>query len=122
MKIFGLLNFVACLGLFGLVSFSVEQRTKEIGIRKVVGASVTQIISLLSKDMILLVGISLIVAFPLARYVMDKWLQDFVYRIEIAWWVYAAAGVTTLLIAFLTMSFKTTKSALANPVKSLKTE
>ncbi|MGB4973927.1 MAG: ABC transporter permease [Cyclobacteriaceae bacterium] len=123
MKIFGVLTiFVACLGLFGLVTFNAEQRVKEIGIRKVLGANVTEMVSLLSKDLITLVAISFIIAFPLGYYLMNKWLQDFAYKIEIQWWVYAVAGLTTLLIAFFTMSFKTIKSALANPIESLRSE
>ena len=123
MKIFGALTiFVACLGLFGLVTFTAEQRVKEIGIRKVLGANVTEIVSMLSKDLITLVVISFIIAFPLGYYLMDKWLQDFAYKIDIQWWLYALAGLTTLLIAFFTMSFKTIKSALANPVESLRSE
>jgi len=123
LKIFGLLTIlVACLGLFGLVTFTAEQRVKEIGIRKVLGANVSQIVSLLSRDLILLVAISFIIAFPLGFYLMDKWLQDFAYRIEIRWWVFVLAGSATILIAFLTMSVKTIKSALINPVDSLRSE
>ncbi|HTE28818.1 MAG TPA: ABC transporter permease [Chryseolinea sp.] len=123
LKIFGLLTiFVACLGLFGLVTFTAEQRVKEIGIRKVLGADVTQIVSMLSKDLLVLVTISFVIAFPLGYFLMNKWLQDFAYKIEIHWWVYALAGLTTLLIAFFTMSFKTVSSALANPVESLRSE
>jgi putative ABC transport system permease protein len=123
LRVFGALTIlVACLGLFGLVTFTAEQRVREIGIRKVLGAKVTEIVSLLSKDLIVLVAISFIIAFPLGYYLMDKWLQDFAYRIEIQWWVYALAALTTLLIAFFTMSFKTVRSALANPVESLRSE
>ena len=123
MKIFGGLTiFVACLGLFGLVTFTAEQRVKEIGIRKVLGANVTEIVSMLSKDLIILIVISFTIAFPFGYYLMDKWLEGFAYKIDVQWWVYALAGLTTLLIAFLTMSFKTIKSALANPVKSLRSE
>ena len=123
LKIFGLLTiFVACLGLFGLVTFTAEQRVKEIGIRKVLGADISQIVSLLSKDLIVLVAVSFIIAFPLGYYMMNKWLQDFEYKIEIHWWVFALAGLITILIAFFTMSFKTIKSALANPVDSLRSE
>jgi putative ABC transport system permease protein len=123
MKIFGGLTiFVACLGLFALVTFVAEQRVKEIGIRKVLGANVTEIVALLSKDLIILIVISFVIAFPLGYYVMDKWLQDFAYKIEVQWWVYALAGLTTLVIAFFTMSFKTIKSAVANPVESLRSE
>jgi putative ABC transport system permease protein len=123
LKIFGLLTiFVACLGLFGLITFTAEQRVKEIGIRKVLGADVFQIMSILSKDLILLIIISFIIAFPLGFYLMDKWLQDFAYKIDIQWWVFIVAGLSTLLIALFTMSFKTIKSALANPVDSLRSE
>lgn len=123
MKIFGALTiFVACLGLFGLITFTAEQRVKEIGVRKVLGANVSEIVSILSKDLITLVAISFIIAFPLGHYLMDKWLQDFAYKVEIAWWAYALAGLSTLLLAFITLSFKTIKSALANPVESLRSE
>ena len=123
LKIFGVLTIlVACLGLFGLVTFTAEQRVKEIGIRKVLGANVSEIVSLLSKDLIVLVVISFLLAFPAGHYLMNKWLQDFAYKIDIQWWVYALAGTITLVIAFLTMSFKTIKSALANPVESLRSE
>lgn len=122
-KIFGVLTiFVACLGLFGLVTFAAEQRVKEIGIRKVLGANVAEIVSMLSRDLIILVAISFIIAFPLGYYLMDQWLQDFAYKIDIQWWMFALAGITTLLIAFFTMSFKTIKSAVANPVESLRSE
>lgn len=123
LKIFGLLTiFVACLGLFGLITFTAEQRVKEIGIRKVLGADVFQIVSILSKDLIILIIISFIIAFPLGFYLMDKWLQDFAYKIDIQWWVFIVAGLSTLLIALFTMSFKTVNSALANPVDSLRSE
>lgn len=123
LKIFGLLTiFVACLGLFGLVTFNAEQRVKEIGVRKVLGADVLQIVSVLSKDLMLLVVISFIIAFPLGFYLMEKWLQDFAYKIDIHWWVFVVAGLSTLLIALFTVSFKTVRSALANPVDSLRSE
>lgn len=123
LKIFGFLTIlVACLGLFGLVTFTAEQRVKEIGVRKVLGADVFQIVSILSKDLMLLVVISFIIAFPLGFYLMDKWLQGFAYKIDIQWWVYIVAGVSTLAIALLTVSFKTVKAALANPVQSLRSE
>lgn len=123
MKTFGALTiFIACLGLFGLVTFAAEQRVKEIGIRKVLGANVTEIVSLLSRDLLLLVVISFLIAFPLGHYLMNQWLQDFAYKIDIQWWMYALAGFSTLLIAFFTMSFKTIKSALTNPVDSLRSE
>jgi putative ABC transport system permease protein len=123
LKIFTLLTiFIACLGLFGLITFTAEQRVKEIGIRKVLGANVGQIVSLLSKDLIVLVAISFVIAFPLGFYLMDKWLEDFAYKIEIQWWVFVVAGLATLIIALFTMSFKTIRSALANPVESLRSE
>ncbi len=118
----GLTIFIACLGLFGLVTFTAEQRTKEIGIRKVLGANITQIVSMLSKDLIILVAVSFVIAFPLGYYLMDKWLQDFAYKIEIQWWVFVSTGLTTLVIAAFTMSFKTILSALKNPVDSLRSE
>ncbi|HEY9488606.1 MAG TPA: ABC transporter permease [Chryseosolibacter sp.] len=123
MKLFGALTIcVACLGLFGLVTFTAEQRVKEIGIRKVLGANVTEIVSMLSKDLMVLVSVSFIIAFPLGFYLMDKWLQGFAYKIDVQWWMYAFAGLITLMIAFFTMSFKTVRAALANPVESLRTE
>ena len=123
LKSFGLLTIlVACLGLFGLVTFIAERRVKEIGIRKVLGANVSEIVSLLSKDLIILVAISFVIAFPLGFYLMNQWLQGFAYKTEIQWWVFVLAGLTTLLIAFLTMSFTTIKSSLANPVDSLRSE
>ena len=113
---------IACLGLFGLAAYAAEQRTKEIGIRKVLGADVSVIVAMLSKDFIKLVCIAIITAAPLAWYVMNKWLQDFAYRVTIHWWVIAAAGVGALIIAFISISFQSVKAALANPVKSLKNE
>lgn len=118
----GLAIFIACLGLFGLVTFSIQRRVKEIGIRKVLGASVPSIVGLLSKDFLQLVLLALIVASPLAWYLMKQWLENFAYRINIHWWVFVLAGVGALLIAFLTLSFQSIKSALANPVKSLRSE
>jgi putative ABC transport system permease protein len=114
--------FIACMGLFGLVAFAAETRIKEIGIRKVLGASVSQIVLLLSKDFIKLILIAFAIAAPLAGYVMNKWLQDFTYRIDLNGWMFALAGVSTLMIAFLTVSFQAIKAAVANPVKSLRTE
>ena len=114
--------FIACMGLFGLVTFTAETRTKEIGIRKVLGASVSSVVTLLSKDFFKLVFISIIIATPAAWYAMDKWLQDFAYKIEIAWWVFAAAGLMAIVITFLTVGFQSLKAALMNPVKSLKTD
>lgn len=117
-----LIVFLACLGLFGLVSFTAEQRVKEIGIRKVLGATVGNIITLISRDYIGLVSIAIVVASPIAWYAMNKWLQDFAYRITIQWWVFALTGVLALLIAFITVSFQSVKAALANPVKGLRSE
>lgn len=114
--------FVACLGLFGLAAFAAERRRKEVGIRKVLGASVRGIVLLLSKDFIGLVVLSLIIASPVAWYFMNQWLQDFAYRIDINWWVFAVAAVTAISIAFLTVSFQAIRTAFANPVKSLRTE
>lgn len=114
--------FISCLGLFGLVTFTAEQKTKEIGIRKVLGASVTGIVRMLSKDFLKLVLIATIIAFPVAWWLMHTWLDDFAYRIDIGWWVFAVAGIAALLIALLTISFQSIKAAIANPVKSLRTE
>lgn len=113
---------IACLGLFGLAAYAAEQRTKEIGIRKVLGADVSVIVGMLSKDFIKLVCIAIILASPIAWFVMTKWLQDFAYRITIQWWVIAVAGAGALVIAFVTISFQSVKAALANPVDSLKNE
>jgi putative ABC transport system permease protein len=118
----GLAIFVACLGLFGLAMFSTIQRTKEIGVRKVLGASVSNIILLLSKDFIKLVFIASLIAFPVAWWVMNNWLRNFAYRITIIWWVFIAAGALAMLIALVTVSFQAVKAAVANPVKSLRTE
>ncbi|PZP44616.1 MAG: acetylornithine deacetylase, partial [Pseudopedobacter saltans] len=118
----GLAIFISCLGLFGLAAFTAEQRTKEIGVRKVLGASVSSVISLLSKDFIKLVGIACLIAFPLAYWVMHSWLQDYQYRINIYWYVYLFSGVAALGIAFLTIYFQTFRAATMNPVKSLRTE
>ncbi|MDX1939045.1 MAG: ABC transporter permease [Saprospiraceae bacterium] len=114
--------FIACLGLLGLVVFTIEQRTKEIGIRKVLGASVSSIATLLSKDFMRLVLIANGVAFPLAWWAMSKWLEDFAYRIELQWWVFAIAGISALLIALITLSFQAIRAAVANPVNALKNE
>lgn len=113
---------VACLGLLGLVTFSIETRTKEIGVRKVLGASVSGIVMLLSKDFLKLIGISLLLASPIAWWSMNKWLQDFAYKIDIAWWMFALAGLLVAGIAMLTVSLQSIKAALTNPVKSLRSE
>jgi len=114
--------FIACLGLLGLVTYMAEQRTKEIGVRKVLGASVPDLVTMLSKDFLKLVIIAAIVAFPVAWWAMHTWLQDFAYRINIDWWVFLLAGVVALLIALVTVCFQAVKAAMANPVKSLRTE
>lgn len=113
---------IACLGLFGLAAFTAEQRTKEIGIRKVLGASVSNIIGLLTKDFLLLVGIAIVVAVPLAWYGMSAWLQDFAYRIELSWWMFALSGVCAVVIAFVTVAGQALRVARSNPVQSLKYE
>jgi putative ABC transport system permease protein len=113
---------IACLGLFGLATFTVEQRTKEIGIRKVLGASVSSVVVLLSSDFVKLVMISIVIACPVAYYVMDKWLADFAYRVAIEWWIFAGAAILTVTVAVLTVGFQAIKAALMNPVESLKTE
>ncbi len=118
----GLTIFVACLGLFGLATFTAEQRTKEIGVRKVLGASVSQIVTLLSKEFLKLVLIACGFAFPIGYWLMNKWLQDFAYRIEISAWIFVLAGILALFIALLTISYQAIKAALANPVTSLRTE
>ena len=113
---------IACLGLFGLAAFVAEQRTKEIGIRKVLGASVSGLVALLSKDFVRLVAISFVIAAPLAWLAMHKWLQDFEYRITISWTVFLLAGLMALAIAIITISFQAIKAAVANPVKNLRSE
>ena len=113
---------ISCLGLFGLVSFSAEQRKKEIGVRKVLGASVPRLVQLLSKDFLKLVAIAIIIATPIAWWAMNKWLQEFAYRVTISWWMFALAGFTAIAIALITVSFQAVKAAIANPVKSLRTE
>jgi putative ABC transport system permease protein len=113
---------IACLGLFGLAAYSAEQRTKEIGIRKVLGANVAAIVGMLSKDFIKLVVIAIVIAIPVAWFAMQQWLQGFAYRQNIQWWVIASAAVLAVLIAFVTISFQSIKAALANPVRSLKNE
>ncbi len=114
--------FIACLGVFSLAGFMAEQRTKEIGIRKVLGASVPSIIGLLSKEFVQLVIVAMLIASPIAYFAMNRWLQDFAYRVEIGWWVFALAGGVALLIALLTVSTQAVKAALANPVEALRYE
>jgi putative ABC transport system permease protein len=114
--------FVASLGLFGLATYAAEQRKKEIGVRKVLGASVSQITQLLSKEFLKLVLIASLIAFPVAWWAMNKWLQSFAYRIDISWWIFVLAGFAALIVALLTVSFQAIKAAVANPVKSLRSE
>ena len=118
----GLAIFLACLGLFGLAALAAVNRTKEIGIRKVLGASVASVTSLLAKDFLKLVMAAIVIACPLAWFFMQKWLSNFAYRIDIQWWMFAAAGLAAVTIAFLTVGFQSVKAALANPVKSLRSE
>ncbi|MDT0538630.1 ABC transporter permease [Croceitalea sp. P059] len=114
--------FISCLGMFGLISFMAKRKVKEIGIRKVLGAGVTKIVILLSKDYIILVGIAAVIAFPIAWYVMNAWLGSFAYSISIQWWMFGLAGIVALLITAFTLGLQAIKSAVANPVKSLRTE
>ena len=123
LNIFALLTIlVACLGLFGLATYTAEKRTKEIGIRKVLGASVAQVTKMLSKEFLKLVFIACIIAFPLSYWAMNKWLQSFAYRINVSWWMFVVAGFAALLIALVTVSFQAIKASIANPVDSLRTE
>jgi putative ABC transport system permease protein len=123
LSIFAILTvIVACLGLFGLVTYTAERRVKEIGIRKVLGASITQITGMLSADFLKLVFVACLIAFPVSWWATDKWLQSFAYRMTIHWWVFASAALVAILIALITLSFQAIKAALANPVKNLRTE
>jgi ABC-type antimicrobial peptide transport system permease subunit len=122
-KIFSALAIlISCLGLWGLVTFAAQQRIKEIGIRKVLGASVSNIVTLLTKDFVILVAIAIVIATPLTYWGIHKWLQDFAFRIHIGWTVFVIAGFIAVLIAILTVSFQAIRAALVNPVKSLRTE
>ena len=114
--------FISCIGLFGLSVLSAEKRTKEIGIRKVLGASVNNLVTILSKDFLKLVMIALIIAIPLAWMASNKWLENYPYRITISWTMFAVAGLLVIAIALFTVSFQAIKAAVANPVKSLRTE
>ncbi|HEX9958286.1 MAG TPA: FtsX-like permease family protein, partial [Fibrella sp.] len=118
----GLTIFVACLGLFGLAMFTAEQRRKEIGVRKVLGATVASVVGLLSKDVLKPVLIAIVLASPIAWYAMNRWLADFAYKVDIQWWVFALAGTLAVSIALLTVSYQSIKAALMNPVKSLRSE
>jgi putative ABC transport system permease protein len=122
-KIFAAISiFLSCLGLYGLASFMAVQRIKEVGIRKVLGATAGNIVYLFSKEFIILISIAFLIATPLAWYFMNKWLQDYVYRINISWWLFAAGGLVAIIIALVTISFQAIKAAIANPVKSLRAE
>ncbi len=121
--VFALLAIIiSCLGLFGLAAYTAEQRVKEIGIRKALGASAANLTALLSKDFIRLVILSCVLSFPLAQWIMYKWLQSYPYRINLSWWIFLSAGLIAVLIALITVSFQTIKAAVANPVKSLRAE
>jgi ABC-type antimicrobial peptide transport system permease subunit len=114
--------FISCLGLLGLVLFTAEQRTKEIGIRKVLGASASSLFRLLSKDFLILVLLAFVIATPLAWWAMNNWLENFEYRVPIGWSVFAVAGISASAVALLTISFQAIKAAIANPVNSLRSE
>jgi ABC-type antimicrobial peptide transport system permease subunit len=118
----GIAIFISCMGLFGLAAFTANQRTREIGIRKVLGAGVPQLVSLLSREFILLVGLSTVIAAPLAGWTMHRWLQNYAYRTSMPWWIYVVAGIAAVAIALVTVSFQAIRSATANPVKSLQVE
>lgn len=118
----GIAIFISCLGLFGLALFTAEQRTKEIGVRKVLGASVSSIVFMLSKDFLKLVLIANMIALPLGWYFMGGWLNDYADRTELSWWIFAAAFISTFIIATFTLSFHAIRTAIANPVTSLRTE
>jgi ABC-type antimicrobial peptide transport system permease subunit len=122
LNIFGLTIAFSCFGLFGWATYAVERRIKEIGIRKVLGASVAGITALLSKDFLQLVAIACFIAFPVAWWVMHNWLQNYEYRIGMSWWIFLLAGGSAILIALVTISFQSIKAAVANPVRSLRTE
>ena len=113
---------IACFGLLGLSAYNILQRTKEVGIRKVLGASTQNVMFILSKDFLILVAISCLIAFPFSWWKMHNWLQDYSYRITISWWIFLVAGVLAILIALLTVSFQAIKAALANPIKALRAE
>ena len=113
---------ISCLGLLGLVIYTTNQRTKEIGVRKVLGASVPQIVAILTKDFVKLVMVAFVIASPLAWWALQKWLQNFVYRTTISWWIFLVNGLFIVLMALITLSIQTIRAAVANPVKSLRTE
>ena len=113
---------IACLGLFGLATYIAEQRTKEIGVRKVLGATVQNIVMMLSRDFLMLIIIAAVIAFPIAWWAMYKWLQDFEYRIGVGWWIFILSGFIAILVALFTISFQAVRAAVSNPVKSLRSE
>ena len=115
-------HVIACLGLFGLAAFTTAQRIKEIGIRKVIGATIISILALLSKDFLKLVFIAVCIASPVAWFIVNKWLQNFAYHIQISWFTFIVVGLCAMLIALITISFQSVKAAIANPVKSLRME
>jgi putative ABC transport system permease protein len=114
--------FVSCLGLFGLVTFSAEAKTKEIGIRKVMGAGIASVMAMISREFLILIGVAVLIAFPLAYYWLTNLLQDFAYRIGLSLWIFATAALITVLLTMLTLTWKALKAAMANPVVSIKTE
>lgn len=118
----GMAILISCLGLFGLATFSAEQRSKEIGVRKVLGASVTGIVSMLSADLVKLMAIALLMATPVSWWVMHRWLQGFAYRVGISWWMFVVSGLAAILIALVTVGFHTIRAARASPVRSLRSE
>ncbi|MDP9048793.1 MAG: ABC transporter permease, partial [Bacteroidota bacterium] len=125
-KLFNIFSFIsiiiACLGLFGLATFATQRRRKEIGVRRVLGASATGIVAMLTKDFVKPVAAALLIAFPVAGWLMNKWLAGYAYRITINWWMFALAGILAMVIAFLTISYQSIEAALANPVESLRAE
>lgn len=118
----GLSIFISCLGLLGLAIYNTNQRTKEIGVRKVLGATVTQIVTLLSTELVMLIVLAFVLVTPLAWYAMNKWMESFADRTTISWWIFVVSGGGMLLTALITSSFQTVKAALANPTKSLRSE
>ena len=118
----GLAIFIACLGLFGIATLNIAQRTKEIGVRKVLGASVAGITGMLAKDFLKVVAVSFLIAAPLAWWTMRQWLADFTYRVDVQWWIFLAAGTVAIAVAFLTVGFQSVRAALANPVQSLRSD
>jgi len=118
----GLFIFISCMGLLGLVILSIERRTKEIGIRKVLGAALSGIVALISKEFMVLVGIAFVVAAPAGYYAINVWLQSFAYRVDLGWWMFATAGATAIAVSFLVVSIQSIRAGMANPVKSLRSE